>query len=226
LSDAPGPAVDELGQNRRGHGGEQCVERRCARRSGDTVPVEAFRELIGFDGLSGSTSGEEPVAVGMSGAADVARLLEKRSDESGQPAGQGHQFVADAQRMPVRQFEVGRAKAVDPGERERIEQHQATSNAVDQVDAFVDEEAAEEVEALVLGNAAGRGGTVGRQFERRSAVGADGPFKKERECRRVLGPWANQVSTSRWVQVTRSVPWSRSQARSLTAILVCARTVE
>ena len=40
-------------------------------------------------------------------------------------------------------------------------------------------------------------------------------FKKERECSRVLGPWANQASTLAWVQVSRSVSCSRSQARSL-----------
>ena len=51
-------------------------------------------------------------------------------------------------------------------------------------------------------------------------------LKNERECRRVLGPAANQVSMSPWVQVTRSLSRARSQAKSRTAMLVWARTTE
>ena len=176
MSNAPRPAVDEFGQNRRGHGGEQGIERRGACRSGDTVSVETFGELIGLDGLPGTAPGEEPVAAGMSSGAHVAWPLEECSDECGQRTGHGHAVVADPHRMPaVNGFEVGRAKTVDPGEWERVEQHQATGDPIDQVDAVVTEEAAEQVEALVLGDAAGRGGTVGRECERRSAPRADGP---------------------------------------------------
>ena len=49
--------------------------------------LKVFGELIGFDRLPGSASGEEPVTVPMSGAAGVTRPLEECSDERGQRAG-------------------------------------------------------------------------------------------------------------------------------------------
>ena len=50
--------------------------------------------------------------------------------------------------------------------------------------------------------------------------------KNERACRQVLGPWAKKASMSPWVQVTRSRSRWRSQTKSRTALLVCARAVE
>src|SRR5665213_3336133 len=97
--------------------------------------------------------------------------------------------MTDAQRMPaVRRFEVGRTKAVDPGDGERVQQDQASSDAVDRVDAVVSEEAAEQIEPLVLWDASGRGRTVWGQFERCSAVGADGPAQEGAGLKAGSGP--------------------------------------
>ncbi len=142
--------------------------------------------------------------------------------------GHGYKVVADAQGEPfVHSLEIGFSEAVDPAHRQGVEQNEATGHTADQIDVLFKKEVAEQVEPFAFGyfgsqaqrrdRAAGR--SVGRRWVRTAQL------KKERECRRVVGPVANQVSMSPWVQVTRcALACAPSQAKRRTAMLLCART--
>ena len=98
MSYSPGLAVEKFGQNRRGHGGEQCVQSCGSSSPGDAIAVEPFGELVGLIGCPARTPGKEPVAVRMSSARHVAGLLGECPDVDGERRWHGDQVLAYAQR--------------------------------------------------------------------------------------------------------------------------------
>ena len=226
FSYAPGLAVQELGQNRRGHCGEQCVERGGACGSGDTEAVEPQSELIGLDGLPGASSGEEPVTVGVTGAGDVAPSFRQSSDERSEWSGHGDKVVADAQGdSTVNRFEVTAGQAVDPAHRQGVEHDEAPGHPVAQIDIFIKKETTEQVEALAFRYRAGCGMTV--RGDAALAAGACGwPSSKTARVQtgaRSRGEPGVDVALGGGDEI--ALTW-RSQARSRTAMLVWWRTTE
>jgi hypothetical protein len=143
------------------------------------VSIESFGELLGLEGLSGTASREEPVAVRMTGAGQVVALFDELLDENGQRGGNWEQVIPDAESEPaVCGLEVGCPKSVDAADRQRVEQHEAARHPVDNGDVVVIEKARQQVESCWFGDGPWCARSVGRQLQWSScaenAKGGDG----------------------------------------------------